>query len=50
VLYLRDGRLSAIDAVNRPRDFARAQALVAARWHPPNGQTLADPAEDLPRP
>lgn len=50
VLYLRDGRLAAIDAVNRPRDFARAQALVAARWQPPSGLMLTDPAQDLPRP
>jgi 3-phenylpropionate/trans-cinnamate dioxygenase ferredoxin reductase subunit len=50
VLYLRGGRLAAVDAVNRPRDFARAQALVAARWEPPSGAAVTDPGVDLPRP
>lgn len=49
VAYLRDGRLAALDAVDRPRDFARAQALVAARWSPPDPAVLASPDRDLPR-
>lgn len=49
VAYLRDGRLAALDAVDRPRDFARAQALVAARWCPPDPEVLASPDRDLPR-
>lgn len=31
VLYLRDGTVLAVDAVNRPRDFAAGRRLVAAR-------------------
>lgn len=49
VLYLRGGRLAAIDTIGRPRDFARAQALVAAHWCPEDRARLADGAQDLPR-
>ena len=30
-LYLRDGRLIAVDAVNAPRDFVQSKGLIAAR-------------------
>lgn len=30
-LYLNDGRLIAIDAINSPRDFMQAKALIADR-------------------
>ncbi|MGY8793667.1 MAG: oxidoreductase C-terminal domain-containing protein [Woeseiales bacterium] len=30
-LYLSEGRLIAIDAINRPKDFIQAKALIAAR-------------------
>jgi 3-phenylpropionate/trans-cinnamate dioxygenase ferredoxin reductase subunit len=30
-VYLREGRLIAIDAVNAPRDFVHSKALIAAR-------------------
>jgi 3-phenylpropionate/trans-cinnamate dioxygenase ferredoxin reductase subunit len=49
VASLREGRLIALDTVNRPRDFARAQALIATGWRPENPGGLADPALDLPR-
>ena len=49
ICYLRDGRLSAIDTINRPRDFARAQALIAAHWRPTGTEELADPDQELPR-
>jgi 3-phenylpropionate/trans-cinnamate dioxygenase ferredoxin reductase subunit len=49
VVYLRNGRMAAIDTINRPRDFARAQALVAGWWQPPRLGALADPDIELPR-
>ncbi|MPQ96494.1 NAD(P)/FAD-dependent oxidoreductase [Modestobacter sp. I12A-02628] len=48
VAYLRGGRLAALDTVDRPRDFARGQALVAAAWQPTRAE-LIDPDTDLPR-
>ena len=29
-LYLRDGELIAVDAVNRPKDFIQSKALIAS--------------------
>jgi 3-phenylpropionate/trans-cinnamate dioxygenase ferredoxin reductase subunit len=49
VVYLRDGVMAAIDTINRPRDFARAQALVTARWRPAERGALVDVDEELPR-
>ncbi|HEX5786686.1 MAG TPA: FAD-dependent oxidoreductase [Woeseiaceae bacterium] len=45
-LYLRDGRLLAIDAVNTPRDFMQAKALIASRAHPDPARA-ADAASPL---
>lgn len=42
-LYLQQGRLIAVDAVNNPRDFMQAKALIAAGCHP-DVTRLADPA------
>lgn len=50
VTYLREGRLVAIDTIDRPKDFARGQSLVAARWTVPDRARLADPSAELPRP
>ena len=47
VVYLREGRMVAIDTLNRPRDFARAQGLIAGRWVPSSAAELT--AADLPR-
>ncbi len=44
--YLKDGRLIAIDAVNAPKDFMQAKALIAAGARPDPAQ-LADPAVEL---
>ena len=33
-IYLREGRLIAVDAVNSPRDFMQAKALIAAGFKP----------------
>ena len=49
VVYLREGRMAAIDTVDRPRDFARAQALIAGHWTPPDRDALAQADVDLPR-
>jgi len=45
-LYLRKGRLIAVDAVNAPRDFMQSKALIAARVRIPS-QQLADPGNSL---
>jgi len=45
-LYLRKGRLIAVDAVNAPRDFIQSKALIAARTIIPS-QQLADPENSL---
>lgn len=50
VAYLRAGRLVAIDTVDRPKDFARGQSLVAAQWPVQDMAQLADPSVELPRP
>lgn len=44
--YLRDGRLIAIDAVNAPKDFMQAKALIA-RGATPDPVQLADPTVEL---
>ncbi len=44
--YLRDGRLIAIDAVNAPKDFMQAKALIA-RGASPDPAELANPATEL---
>jgi 3-phenylpropionate/trans-cinnamate dioxygenase ferredoxin reductase subunit len=46
VAYLTDGRLIAVDAVNSPRDFLQAKALIHERFVP-DPQMLADPAIQL---
>jgi 3-phenylpropionate/trans-cinnamate dioxygenase ferredoxin reductase subunit len=45
-IYLRDGRMLAIDAVNAPRDFMQAKKLIADRACP-DPVRLADPAIPL---
>lgn len=45
-LYLRKGRLIAVDAVNAPRDFMQSKALIAARVLIPS-QQLADTGNSL---
>ncbi len=45
-LYLRKGRLIAVDAVNAPRDFMQSKALIAAQVIIPS-QQLADPDNSL---
>ncbi len=45
-IYLQDGRLIAVDAVNAPKDFMQAKALIAAGAHPDPGG-LADPTVSL---
>ncbi len=45
-LYLREGRLIAVDAINRPKDFIQSKALIAAGAQIPPDQ-LADIAVDL---
>ncbi|MFE2715283.1 NAD(P)/FAD-dependent oxidoreductase [Streptomyces mirabilis] len=49
VVYLRAGRMVALDAVNRPRDYARAQSLIASGWNPDDLDAFADSTVDLPR-
>lgn len=44
--YLREGRLIAIDAVNAPKDFMQAKALIANGARPDPAE-LADPAIEL---
>lgn len=44
--YLREGRLIAIDAVNAPKDFMQAKALIA-NGAKPDPARLADPAIEL---
>ena len=44
--YLKEGRLIAIDAVNAPKDFMQAKALIAAGARP-EPAALADPAIEL---
>jgi 3-phenylpropionate/trans-cinnamate dioxygenase ferredoxin reductase subunit len=46
LVYLRGGRVIAVDSVNQPRDFAQAKALVACGAAPPRDR-LADPAVTL---
>jgi len=41
-LYLKEGRLIAVDAVNSPRDFMQSKSLIAARAVLPANK-LADP-------
>lgn len=45
-LYLREGRLIAVDAVNAPKDFVQSKALIAAHAAIP-GEQLGDPAITL---
>ncbi len=45
-LYLCEGRLIAVDAINRPKDFIQSKALIAAGARIPPDQ-LADIAVDL---
>ncbi len=44
--YLRDGRLLAVDAVNAPKDFMQAKALIAAGARP-DPERLADASVSL---
>lgn len=44
--YLREGRLIAIDAVNAPKDFMQAKALIASGARPDPAR-LADPGIEL---
>ena len=45
-LYLRDGQLIAIDAINRPKDFIQSKAIIASHLKIP-ADCLADAATDL---
>ena len=45
-LYLRDGRLIAVDAINAPRDFVQSKQLIADRAEIEK-KKLADPATPL---
>jgi 3-phenylpropionate/trans-cinnamate dioxygenase ferredoxin reductase subunit len=45
-LYLRDGRLIAVDAINAPRDFVQSKPLIADRAEIEK-EKLADPATPL---
>jgi 3-phenylpropionate/trans-cinnamate dioxygenase ferredoxin reductase subunit len=45
-LYLRDGRLIAVDAINAPRDFVQSKQLIADRAEIAR-ERLADPATPL---
>jgi len=45
-LYLRDGRLIAVDAINAPRDFVQSKQLIADRAEIAK-EKLADPATPL---
>ena len=45
-LYLRDGRLIAVDAINAPRDFVQSKQLIADRAEIAK-ERLADPATPL---
>ena len=45
-LYLRDGRLIAVDAINAPRDFVQSKQLIADRAEIEK-EKLADPATPL---
>jgi len=45
--YLKDGRIIAADAVNRPKDFMLAKRLVAARTALTSSAALADDARPL---
>lgn len=45
-LYLRDGKLIAIDAINAPRDFVQSKQLIADHAEIP-AQKLADPETPL---
>ncbi len=45
-VYLREGRMIAIDAVNAPKDFMQAKALIAAGARP-DPERLADPDTPL---
>lgn len=48
VLYVRDGHVTAIEAVNRPQDFAAAKkALAAGRSRVTDRHALTDPAVPL---
>lgn len=46
VFYLREGRLVAVDAINRPRDFMAAKRAILA-GSAPGAAALADEATDL---
>ena len=45
-VYLRDGRMIAIDSVNAPKDFMQAKALIASGARP-DPERLADPETPL---
>jgi 3-phenylpropionate/trans-cinnamate dioxygenase ferredoxin reductase subunit len=47
VVYLRQGRVVALDCINSPRDYAQGRALVAAGVPAPSGDGLADPEVPL---
>jgi 3-phenylpropionate/trans-cinnamate dioxygenase ferredoxin reductase subunit len=46
VVYLKNGRVAALDCVNSARDYAQGRALVAARAAVPPNQ-LADTSRPL---
>jgi 3-phenylpropionate/trans-cinnamate dioxygenase ferredoxin reductase subunit len=46
VLYLRGGRLIAVEAINSPRDFMSGRKLIAADFRP-SREELGDPDTDL---
>ncbi len=47
VVYLREGRVVALDCIGMPRDYAQGRALVAARLAPSSLDALADPEVPL---
>ncbi len=47
VVYLREGRVVALDCINSPRDYAQGRALVAAGVPAPSRDALADPEVPL---
>jgi 3-phenylpropionate/trans-cinnamate dioxygenase ferredoxin reductase subunit len=47
VIYLREGRVVALDCIGMPRDYAHGRALVMARLAPPSLEALADPEVSL---
>ena len=46
VVYLREGRLQAIDCINQPRDFSQARALLTVGFYP-DPLALADASTPL---